>query len=72
MVDEEVEDVRDLVHDFPHWAVIMTAAMGAPEVARFVTVDLLARLAEVADQSPEKQLLVLTARLHAWEELTRG
>lgn len=70
-VEKEVADVQELAADFPAYAVLIQTASGAAEVGRFVAVDLLARLAEVADASPEKQLLLLTARLHAWERITR-
>lgn len=70
LVDAERADIRGLVNDFPAYAVLMQTAMGAAEVGRFVANDLLARLAEVADQVPERQLLVVTARLHAWQAET--
>lgn len=70
-VDLEREDIKGMVNDFPAYAVLMQTAMGAAEVGRFVANDLLARLAECADLTPEMQLLIVVARLHAWQAETQ-
>lgn len=71
VVDREGADIRDVLADYPAYATYLQAGFGARETGRLVAVDVLARLAEIADQSPEKQLLVAVARLHAWSEATK-
>lgn len=70
LVDQEHADIASILDGFPTYQVFFTTAYGCRESARLVAVDSLARLSEIADKSPEEQLLVIVARLHAWAETT--
>lgn len=70
LVDGEQVDIRTALAENPATGILLLER-GPRETARLVAVDLLARLAGIADQPVERQLLVAVARLHAWLEETR-
>lgn len=70
VVDGEQVDIREMLADNIASARLLMER-GPREIAHLEAVDLLARLAGIADQPVERQLLVAVARLHAWLEETR-
>ena len=71
LIDQQVAGIRDLIDEYPNYAVYLRAGYGAREMARFVADDCLSILSERADETAERQLMFIAARLYAYLEVTR-
>ncbi len=70
LVDAETVDIHTILNEWPTYSVYLQTVYGCAETGRLVAIDCLARLSEAADLPADRQLAILTARLHAWHAVT--
>ncbi len=69
LVDAETADIHQMLNEWPTYSVYLQTAFGCAETGALVSVDCLARLSECADLPVDRQLAIVTARLHAWRSV---
>jgi hypothetical protein len=71
LIKSETDDIRKMLNEWPTYSVYLQTTYGCAETGALVAVDCLARLSEAADLPKDRQLAIVTARLHAWHAITR-
>ena len=71
LVDQHNAALRDLLDAYPQFKEQLTTVAESATAARMVVIDTLAALSEAYEESVEHRLDVVTARLLAWDNLTR-